>query len=72
MGSFSQDIIPEVYAWLTSTVLLSLEESQDRSPFYVNGQFSIQLGDILFSPASFILDKWLRKQHPLHLNITSN
>lgn len=29
MGSFSQDIIPEVYAWLTSTVLLSLEESHD-------------------------------------------
>ena len=38
----------------------------------LNGQCSVKLGDIIFSPVSFILDKSPSKDHPLRFNITFN
>ena len=38
----------------------------------LNGQCSVKLGDIIFSPVSFILNKSPSKDHPLHFNITFN
>lgn len=38
----------------------------------LNYQCSIELGEVLFPPAFFLLDKRSRKEHCLHLNITSD